>query len=535
MAGKESTFVISKKEFDAVVFDLDGVITDTASTHARAWKNMFDAYLSMDRKAGGEKLGHELRPFDPVEDYRLYVDGKPRMDGVRDFLQSRNISLPEGHETDPPGLKTLHGLGNWKNRLFHKYLQDEGVKTTDSLNGLLGALKRHGLRCAVISSSKNCVAILERAGLAGRFDTRVDGLDAERLGLPGKPDPGIFIEAASRLAVEPLRCAVIEDSRAGVEAAKAGGFGLVVGFSAEKAQADLLRQFGADIVISDLSELTITGDDLPNGTTLARLPSALDRLSEILAEAGGRRFAIFLDYDGTLTPIVETPERAILDAETRRVLAELSALCPTAVISGRDLRDIRHLVGLDSLIYAGSHGFEITDPGGFQVEHEAAGAYLPALDAAEEELKERLGSVPGCLIERKRFSIAVHYRLVAEDEVAGIEQAVNGIRARYPRLRKGHGKKVFELQPDLEWNKGEAVLFLLRELRADGKEFLPLFIGDDVTDEDAFRALRDRGVSIIVREEHGPTEARYGLKNPQEVRIFLERILQACKGGVTDA
>ncbi len=535
MAGKESNFVISKKEFDAVVFDLDGVITDTASTHARAWKNMFDAYLSLDRKAGGVKLGHDLRPFDPVEDYRLYVDGKRRMDGVRDFLQSRNISLPEGHETDPPGLKTLHGLGNWKNRLFHKYLQDEGVKTTGFLKGVLDALKQYGFRCAVISASKNCAAILERAGLAGRFDTRVDGLDAERLGIPGKPDPGIFLEAAARLAVQPLRCAVVEDSRAGVEAAKAGRFGLVVGFSADKGQTDILRQCGADIIISDFSELTITGDDLSHETTPEPPPSALDRLNEILAEAGGRRFAIFLDYDGTLTPIVETPERAILTAETRRLIAELSALCPTAVVSGRDLRDIRNLVGIDSLIYAGSHGFEITGPGGLKIEHEAAGAYLPALDAIEEDLRDRLKNVRGCLVERKRFSIAVHYRLVAEDEVAGIEQAVDGIRARYPRLRKGHGKKVFELQPDLEWNKGEAVLFLLRELRSDEKEFLPLFIGDDVTDEDAFRALRGRGVSIIVQDEPRPTEARYGLRNPQEVRTFLERILQTCKGGAPDA
>ncbi len=535
MFRKELVFVISKRDFDAVVFDLDGVITDTASTHARAWKSMFDAYLSMERRAGGEKIGHVLHPFDPLEDYRLYVDGKPRLDGVRDFLRSRNISMPEGNETDPPGLKTLHGLGNWKNRIFHRYLQDEGVKVAESLAGLLENLKQNGLRCAVISASKNCTAILERAGLAGRFDVQVDGLDMERLGTPGKPHPGIFLEAAARLAVDPPRCAVIEDSRAGVEAARAGGIGLVVGLAADKTQADILRQCGADIVLSDLSELGAAGVDFPHGTTPARLPSAIDRLGEILAQAGGRRFAVFLDYDGTLTPIVATPERAILTAETRRIITELAALCPTAIVSGRDLRDIQKIVGIDSLIYAGSHGFEIAGPGGLQVEHEGAGADLPALDAAEAELKDRLGHVRGCLVERKRFSIAVHYRLVAEAAVAGIERTVSDIRSRYPRLRKSDGKKVFELQPNLEWNKGEAVLFLLRELRCDAKEFLPLFIGDDVTDEDAFRVLRGRGVSIIVQDEPRPTGARYGLRNPQEVLVFLKRILEACKGGAHDA
>lgn len=535
MYKRELIFVISRKDFDAVVLDLDGVITDTPSTHAKAWKTVFDAYLSMEGRAGGEKIGHVLHPFDPAEDYRLYMDGKPRMDGVRDFLRSRNISMPEGHETDPPGLRTLHGLANWKNRLFHKYLQDEGVKVADSLDGLLGTLKQHGFRCAVISASKNCTATLESAGLVGRFDTQVDGLDTERPGTPGKSDPGIFLEAAARLAVEPPRCVVIEDSRAGVEAARAGGIGLVVGLASAKAQADILRLSGADVVISDLSELSVAGADFPHGTAPVHLPSAIDRLNEILMEAGGRRFAVFLDYDGTLTPIVATPKRAILTAETRQLVAELASICPTAIVSGRDLRDIRKIVGIDSLIYAGSHGFEIVGPGGLQVEHEGAGAYLPDLDAAEGELKDQLGNVRGCLVERKRFSIAVHYRLVADEEVAGIERTVSSIRRRYPRLRMSGGKKVFELRPDLEWNKGESVLFLLRELRIDAKEFLPLFIGDDVTDEDAFRALRDGGVTIIVQDEPRPTVARYGLRNPQEVRVFLGKILETCKGGAHDA
>jgi trehalose 6-phosphate phosphatase len=526
--------ILARDGLDAVIFDFDGVVADTASLHVRAWKNMFDAFLSMEKRAGGEKHGYGLDPFDPEEDYRLHVDGKPRIDGVRDFLLSRGMSLSPGGNTDPPGLKTLHGLGNWKNSLFQKYVRDEGVKVSDSLAGLLLDLKRFGFRIAVISASKNCTAILEKAGLTDDFDTKVDGLDAERLGISGKPDPGIFLEAAARLSTEPRRCAVVEDSLAGVEAAKAGGFGMIVGFTEEEKQAELLRGGGADIVISNLSELSVTGSKPLQKVDSPRLPFALDSRDEIMAEARGRRFALFLDYDGTLTPIVETPDRALLSPETRRLIAELALTWPVAVVSGRDLPDIRRLVGIDSIIYAGSHGFEISGPGGLQVEYGAAGAYLLDLDDAEGALRAELQGVRGCLVERKRFSIAVHYRLVAEEEVARVEKAVNDSAASHPGLRKTHGKKIFELQPALEWNKGEAVLFLLRELRLDGEDVLPFFIGDDVTDEDAFRALRERGVSIVVREQPGPTEARYVLRNPDEVRTFLTMMLEVSKKNAHD-
>jgi alpha,alpha-trehalase len=526
--------ILTRDGFDAAIFDFDGVVADTASLHAQAWKSVFDTLLSMDKKDGGEKLGHVLSPFDPGEDYRLFVEGKPRIDGVRDFLRSRNILLPEGRDADPPGLKTLYGLGNWKNRIFQKYLQDEGVKIADSLAVLLQELKRHGFRCAVISASRNCTAILEMVGLAERFDAKVDGLDTERLGIPGKPNPGIFLEAAERLAAEPRRCVVIEDSLTGVEAAKSGGFGLVVGLAAGEKQAGLLGRGGADIVIADLSELSVVGSaPLPlRETGTGRMPSALDSREAILAEARGRRFALFLDYDGTLTPIVDAPDRALLSPGARRLITRLAKICPVAVVSGRDLRDIRRLVGVNSLMYAGSHGFEISGPGGVRSENEAAEDYLPDLDGAEGELRAELRGVRGFLVERKRFSIAVHYRLVAEEDAAAVEKAVNGVAAGHPRLRKTYGKKVFELQPDLEWNKGEAVLSLLRELGLDGGGVLPLFIGDDVTDEDAFRALRGRGVTVAVQEQARPTEARYTLHNPGEVLEFLGMILEIAKGGV---
>lgn len=528
---KEKGVALTGERFDAAIFDFDGVVADTASLHIRAWKSMFDTFFSMDRKTGGERSGHDLRPFDTQEDYRRFVDGKPRIDGVRDFLRSRNILLPEGRAADPPVLMTLHGLGNWKNRLFQKYLQDEGVRIADSLAALLDDLKRHGFRTAVISASKNCTVILEKVGLAERFDAKVDGLDTERLGIPGKPDPGIFLEAAARLGVEPGRCAVVEDSLAGVQAARSGGFGLVAGLAQGERQAEILRGGGADIVIAALSELYVTGTAEAGETPSGSLPSALAARDEILAETRGRRFALFLDYDGTLTPIVETPDRAVLSSEARRLIADLAALVPVAVVSGRDLRDVRKLVGIDSLIYAGSHGYEIEGPGALRVEHEEAGAALPVLDGAEQGLKAALRDVRGCLVERKRFSIAVHYRLVADEEVPAVENAVNDMAGRHPGLRKTYGKKVFELQPALEWNKGEAILFLLRKLRLDGGDVLPVFIGDDVTDEDAFRALRGRGITVVVREQAGPTAARFTLRDPGEVLRFLQMILEIEKGG----
>jgi len=530
--GHTRSTILTRERFDAVLFDFDGVVADTTSLHVRAWNSMFDTFLSMDRRAGGEKLGHDLRPFDPGEDYRLYLDGRPRIEGVRNFLQSRGISLPEGREADPPALKTLHGLGNWKNRLFQKYLQEEGVEVADSLAGLIRDLKRYGFLCAVVSASKSCTAILETVGLAQRFDAKVDGLDAESLGIPGAPEPGVRLEAASRLSAEPGRCAVVENSPAGVRAAKAGGFGLVAGLARGQREAELLRGAGADIVIADLSELLAGGSGASED---AGLPSALKSLDGILAGARGRRFALFLDYDGTLTPIVETPDRAVLSAETRRLLAGLAALTPVAVVSGRDLADVRNLVGIDSIVYAGSHGFEICGPGGLRAEYEPAAAYLPDLDAAEGELREALRGVRGCLVERKRFSIAVHYRLVAGEEVAAVEEAVNGVLESRRGLRKSYGKKVFELQPDIGWNKGEAVLFLMKSLRLDETEFLPLFIGDDVTDEDAFRALRGRGVAIVVRKEAYPTEAAYALSSPGEVQAFLGAILRGLRAEMRNA
>jgi trehalose 6-phosphate phosphatase len=255
------------------------------------------------------------------------------------------------------------------------------------------------------------------------------------------------------------------------------------------------------------------------------LPSALDRLAEIRARIGAGRPAIFLDYDGTLTPIVSRPQDARLSASTRRTLRRLAARSTVAVVSGRDLRDVQALVAIPEIFYAGSHGFEIAGPEGRQQRFEQGGEFLPNLDEAQAELEARLRPVRGAQVERKRFSVAAHYRNVALSERGKVASAVRETLARHPRLRLSPGKMVFDLQPAIDWNKGKALLWLLDALALDPRHNLPLYIGDDLTDEDAFRALRRRGIGIVVREASRPTAARYALENPAEVRRFLEALI----------
>jgi alpha,alpha-trehalase len=237
---------------DAVLFDLDGVITDTASVHAEAWKQVFDAFLQARR---GESEA-QAAPFDRDLDYRRHVDGKPRYDGVRAFLASRGMSLPEGTPEDPPERETVHGLGNRKDAAFRRYLEERGGAAFESSVSLVHELRRRGLATAVFSSSRNCVPVLRAAGLLELFDARVDGLDADERGLPGKPDPAVLLEAARELGVRPGRAAVVEDALAGVEAARRGGFAAVVGVDRAGHGQELLDA-GADVVVGDLSELRL--------------------------------------------------------------------------------------------------------------------------------------------------------------------------------------------------------------------------------------------------------------------------------------
>jgi beta-phosphoglucomutase family hydrolase len=234
----------------ACLFDLDGVLTQTAKVHAAAWKEMFDGFLR-ERAAG---TSGPFVPFDPVADYDEYVDGMPRYDGVRSFLAARGIDLPEGAEADPASAETVPGLGNRKKEIVLRLIREQGVEAYEGSVRYVRAAREAGLRRAVVSSSTNCRAVLIAAGIEDLFEQRIDGVVAERDHLKGKPAPDTFLAGARALGVTPGQAAVFEDALAGVAAGRAGGFACVVGVD-RVGQADELRSHGADLVVSDLAEL----------------------------------------------------------------------------------------------------------------------------------------------------------------------------------------------------------------------------------------------------------------------------------------
>lgn len=242
---------IDPERFGAVIFDVDGVVTDTASAHFAAWKRIFDDHLRVraDRGEGGFEAFNE-------QDYLAYVDGKPRYDGVRSFLGSRGVELPEGDPADPAERESIHGIGNRKNDAFLGWLEDHRVDPYPSTVRVLHELRDRGIATGVISASRNAKAVLESAEVLDLFDTRVDGEVAAELGLPGKPDPAVFLEAARRLDASPDRSVVVEDAQAGCEAGRRGGFGLVIGVNRGD-QREALLAHGADVVVDDLEEVTV--------------------------------------------------------------------------------------------------------------------------------------------------------------------------------------------------------------------------------------------------------------------------------------
>jgi beta-phosphoglucomutase family hydrolase len=250
MTQPDTQRAITRDRYDAVLLDLDGVITDTASIHAACWKQMFDEYL---QKRATER-GEAFRPFDIATDYRLYVDGKPRFDGVRDFLKSRNIQLPEGSSEDSHEAETVGGLGNRKNDLVNKIIEDKGVEPYEGSVELIHQFRDQGFKIAVVTSSQNCAVVLKAAKVDDFFDVQVDGNTIHAQHLAGKPAPDTFLMGAKLLGVEPTRAIVIEDAISGVEAGRAGNFGLVIGV-ARKGNAEELRHHGAHLVVNDLKEL----------------------------------------------------------------------------------------------------------------------------------------------------------------------------------------------------------------------------------------------------------------------------------------
>jgi trehalose-phosphatase len=294
-----------------------------------------------------------------------------------------------------------------------------------------------------------------------------------------------------------------------------------------------LRDSGADLVVAALATVTPGALAAWFHQNTRGLPSALARWPELAAMLRGRRPAVFLDYDGTLAPIVTNPEQAFLPQATRELVRQLAARVPVAVVSGRGRDKVMEFVGLDEIAYAGSHGFDIVGPHGAIRLRQDAGL-LETMGRASAALRQALAGMPGVEIEDKGFSTAVHYRQAAAADVPEIERRVDDVLAAEPTLHKAHGKKVMELRPRIDWHKGSAVLWLLTALGLDGDDVLPIYVGDDVTDEDAFAALGDRGLGILVSERPRPSAATYAVRDPDQVRELLARLVATLDAGHAD-
>lgn len=260
-----------------------------------------------------------------------------------------------------------------------------------------------------------------------------------------------------------------------------------------------------------------------------KLPSATAEFQHIKRMFYDRMPAVFLDYDGTLTPIVDDPAHAQISSEMRDLLSDLSSCCYVIIVSGRDRQNVKDKVGLDKLYYAGSHGYDITGPGGLQLEQEEAQKLLPVFDNVEHVLKERLGFIEDIEVERKKYAIAVHYRQVEEKYIQKIEAEITEVLEKYPSLKKGLGKKIIEIKPDLDWHKGKALLWIMEKLNLGKETHIPVYAGDDITDEDAFDVIHDKGIGVLVGNHGSGTRANYRLKDVSEVQQWLQGLTRFLK------
>jgi alpha,alpha-trehalase len=379
-------------------------------------------------------------------------------------------------------------------------------------------LRGIGVGAAAYSSSPQCQQALKSAGVDDLFGVCIDGIAGER-GTPETPDPTVLLDAARRLGVRPQRCVVVENSAAGVAAARDGGFALVVGIDAT-GTADKLARHGADVVLAELADVAVhTGD-----RRLSELPNALTSYGQLIGITSARESMLFLDYDGTLSPIVSDPDAAGLVDGGAEALELVAAVCPVAILSGRDLADISGRVGISGIWYAGSHGFELTGPDGTYHCNEAAAAFVPILERAAAELHDVLAAFPGVRVEHKRFAVAVHYREVAPELVGEIVATTHKLGAR-DGLRLTSGRMLVELRPDVDWDKGTTLAWIRDQVDASGA-LLPIYIGDDLTDEDAFDAVTFDGIAIVVtHDEDGDrrTAAHFTLASPDQVCEFVQR------------
>ena len=391
------------------------------------------------------------------------------------------------------------------------------AEALDSTVPLLRRLTDVGIATAIYSSTRDCAQVLRAAGIDELVNLRVDVVE---------PVPAVLTETASRLGVRPVRCVVIDRDQAGISAGGDGGFSLVIGLE-RNGQADELLSCGADTVVADLAEISVRS----GGSAMSRIADAAQVYSQVKELVATRRPVVFLDFDGTLSDITAHPDSATLVDGAAEALRALAEQCPVAVISGRDLADVRERVKVDEVWYAGSHGLELMAPDGTYHENAAAADLIGTLARAACRLAEMIGDISGIELEHKRFAVAVHYRNADPADIDRVTAAVRSL-GRSEGLRTTAGRKVIELRPNLYWEKGTTLNWLLERIQAsdcaaDAASVLPIYIGDDITDEDAFDAVQFDGVGIVVRHaEHGdrPSAALFSLESPSTVVEFIGRL-----------
>jgi len=492
--------VIDPRRVDAMIFALEGVIVDIAAIRIAVWSEVFGDYVT-----------HQEFTED---DYRRLVEGSSEIDAVAAVAASRGIELPRGTPSDSPIAETEWGVANRVDEAFRNRIAHDEVPVFADTVELVRRLRSADLGVAVCSSNRHGPQILEAAGIGELFEVPT----AE---LPDETDPTALLAAALDLGSRPARTGAVHGTPAGVVASRLAGFALVIRVD-RTGREEPFRDVGADVVVNDTAHIDFRG-----GThRISEIPDALTSRHQSAAILRTRRPAVFLDFDGTVAEIVDQPTAAALVDGVATELTRLARNCPVGIISGRDLADVQARVAVPGLWYAGSHGFELVGPDGRHYQNDLALAAEPDLDRVVSTLRDRLQSVPGVLVEHKRFAVAVHHRNVDTDRVEEVIATVSAVAADEPRLRATSGRKVTELRPDVEWDKGRALSWVLDHV-TESEDLLPIYVGDDLTDEDAFDAIEDTGFGIVVRHsEDGDrrSSAQFAVDGPAQVHELLQRL-----------
>ncbi|MBX7432210.1 trehalose-phosphatase [Mycobacterium sp. Y57] len=508
---------VDPRYHDAVIFDLDELLSEAASVQRAACASLFNDFLTRRPPHEGED-----RSLFTDDDYQRLDETKPCSDRIAEFLASRGISLPPGGPSET-GQDTIYGLANRHRSLYLDALS-ERVPRFAAIVTLARRLRGIGVATAVHASGLVCEQVLKSAGLADLFDVCIDGSAAEGLQIAGNPGLAVLartkhlLEATDTLGVPAQRSILIADTEEGVTAGRDAGFALVVGAN-WTGDADRLFERGADVLVADLADIAVrTG-----GKRISTVPNVLHAYGQLATLAGARESVVILNFDGVLSRYVSDPAAATLVEGVAEGLQRLARVSPVVVISGRDLADVRERVGIPGVWYAGGHGLDLAGPDGSHYENAEAAAMTPVLGEVAAELRDAIGQIPGVRVEHKRLAVAVHIGDVASEHVGEVVATAHRLGQRRT-LRVVNGRRLVELRPNVDWDTATTLAWIRSHINAS-KPLLPIYIGGDPADEDAFDAVQFNGVGIVVRhDEDGDrrTAARYTLDGPEQVREILD-------------